>query len=40
LKSHSIAEIARDLGVPRTTLNDTVRRLRQRFEQAGLRAYL
>ena len=40
LKTHSIAEIARDLGVPRTTLNDTVRRLRQRFEQAGLRAYL
>lgn len=40
LKTQSISAIARDVGVPRTTLNDTVRRLRQRFEQAGLRDYL
>jgi RNA polymerase sigma-70 factor, ECF subfamily len=40
LKTESISAIARDVGVPRTTLNDTVRRLRQRFEQAGLRDYL
>jgi RNA polymerase sigma-70 factor (ECF subfamily) len=40
LKTESISAIAREVGVPRTTLNDTVRRLRQRFEQAGLRDYL
>lgn len=40
LKTQSISAIAREVGVPRTTLNDTVRRLRQRFEQAGLRDYL
>jgi RNA polymerase sigma-70 factor (ECF subfamily) len=40
LKTESISAIARAVGVPRTTLNDTVRRLRQRFEQAGLRDYL
>ena len=40
LKTQSIAAIAREVGVPRTTLNDTVRHLRQRFEQAGLRDYL
>jgi len=40
LKSHSIAAIARMLGVPRTTLNDTVRRMRCRFEHTGLRDYL
>lgn len=40
LKTQSISSIAREIGVPRTTLNDTVRRLRQRFEQAALRDYL
>lgn len=40
LKTESISAIARNVGVPRTTLNDKVRRLRQRFEQAGLRDYL
>ena len=40
LKTQSIAAIAREVGVPRTTLNDSVRHLRQRFEQAGLRDYL
>jgi len=40
LKTQSISEIAREVGIPRTTVNDTVRRLRQRFEHAGLREYL
>lgn len=40
MKTQSISAIAREIGVPRTTLNDAVRRLRQRFEQAGLRDYL
>ena len=40
MKTKSISAIAREIGVPRTTLNDTVRRLRQRFETAGLRGYV
>ena len=40
MKTQSISAIAREIGVPRTTLNDAVRRLRQRFEQSGLRDYL
>ena len=40
MKTQSISAIAREIGVPRTTLNDAVRRLRQRFEQAGLRDYV
>jgi len=40
LKTDSVSQIARDLGVPRTTLNDRVRELRRRFEDAGLRDYL
>lgn len=40
LKRHSITEVARQLGVPRTTLHDAIRRLRQHFEDAGLRDYL
>lgn len=40
LKAESISAIARESDTPRTTLNDKVRRLRQRFEQAGLRDYL
>jgi RNA polymerase sigma-70 factor (ECF subfamily) len=40
LKHHSITEVARQLGVPRTTLHDAIRRLRQHFEDAGLRDYL
>ncbi len=40
MKTQSISAIAREIGVPRTTLNDAVRRLRQRFEQTGLRDYL
>jgi len=40
LKTDSVSQIARDLGVPRTTLNDRVRELRRQFEDAGLRDYL
>jgi RNA polymerase sigma-70 factor (ECF subfamily) len=36
----SVAETARELGVPRTTLYESIRRLRRRFEIAGLRKYL
>ena len=39
-KSRTMPEIAEEMGVPRTTLNDWMRRIRQRFEQAGLRNYL
>lgn len=40
LKTDSLSQIARDLGIPRTTLADRVRKLRRCFEQAGLRDYL
>lgn len=40
LKDHSVAEAARQLGVPRRTLRDAIGRLRQHFEEAGLRDYL
>ncbi len=40
LKHHSITEVAHQLGVPRTTLHDALGRLRQHFEEAGLRDYL
>jgi RNA polymerase sigma factor (sigma-70 family) len=40
LKTQSIAEAARTLGVPRTTVNGWVSQLRRRFEKAGLRAYM
>jgi RNA polymerase sigma-70 factor (ECF subfamily) len=40
LISQPLAAIAREWGVPRTTLGDRVRRLRRRFEDAGLQAYL
>lgn len=40
LKSQSVSEIAREMGVPRTTLNSRIARIRQRFEKAGLRQYL
>lgn len=39
-KSRSMSEAARILGVPRTTLHDWMRRIRQRFEKAGMRDYL
>ncbi len=40
LKTQNVSEIARDLGVPRTTVHHSVRRLRQRFENTGLKDYL
>jgi RNA polymerase sigma-70 factor (ECF subfamily) len=40
LKEDSLSQIARDTGVPRTTLYESVRRLRQIFERAGLGKYL
>ena len=39
-KSQTMPEIARAMGVPRTTLNAWMHRIRQRFEKAGLRDYL
>jgi RNA polymerase sigma factor (sigma-70 family) len=40
LKTQSVSEAARTLGVRRTTLYGWIHRLRQRFEQAGLQNYL
>ncbi len=40
LKTETVSEIARNLGIPRTTLHESVRRLRQRFENTGLKEYL
>ena len=40
LKTQTMAEIARNMGVPRTTLNERMRRIRQRFEKAGMEDYL
>lgn len=39
-KSQTMQEIAQEMGIPRTTLNEWLRRIRQRFERAGLRDYL
>ena len=40
LQAQTLAEMARDMGIPRTTLHGSVRRLCQRFEKAGLKDYL
>jgi RNA polymerase sigma-70 factor (ECF subfamily) len=40
LQHHSLAEIARQRGVPRSTLQSQVRKLRVVFDRAGLREYL
>ena len=40
LKHDSIAQVARDMGIPRTTLNAWLRKLRERFEERGLKDYL
>ena len=40
LKTQTLSEIARDMGIPRTTLNESVCRLRRRFESARLKDYI
>ena len=40
LQSQTVSQAARALGVPRTTLQRQVQRLRRCFENAGLRIYL
>lgn len=40
LKTMSVADIARETGIARSTINDRVSELRRRFEKAGLREYL
>lgn len=40
LMHDSVSQIARDMGVPRTTLNAWIVKLRSRFEERGLRDYL
>lgn len=40
LKHHSVSEISREWGVPRTTLRQRVLELRRRFEEAGMRLHL
>jgi RNA polymerase sigma-70 factor (ECF subfamily) len=40
LKIQPVSRASRDLGVPRRTLRDKVRRLRRCFEHAGLKIYL
>lgn len=39
-KSRTMPEIAEEMGVPRTTLNDWMRRIRQRFEKSDMQDYL
>lgn len=39
-QTHSVTEISRDLGIPRTTLNDWMAQIRKRFEEAGFERYL
>jgi RNA polymerase sigma-70 factor (ECF subfamily) len=40
LGTQNVSEISRDMGIPRTTINDWLRQIREQFEDAGLRAYL
>lgn len=40
LRDKSICETARTMGIPRTTLNALVRKVREAFEAAGLHDYL
>jgi RNA polymerase sigma-70 factor (ECF subfamily) len=39
-KSKTMAEVAREMGLPRTTLLEWIRRIRQIFEKAGLGDYV
>jgi len=40
LQHASVSQIARDMGVPRTTVSTAVGRLRAFFEEAGMRRHL
>lgn len=40
LKTQNVSEVARDIGIPRTTLHESVRHLRRRFESTGLKEFL
>jgi RNA polymerase sigma-70 factor (ECF subfamily) len=40
LQHSSVSQIARDMGVPRTTVSTAVARLRAYFEEAGMRRHL
>jgi RNA polymerase sigma-70 factor (ECF subfamily) len=40
LRDDTMAEIAREMGVPRTTLYDRLSKLRDAFREAGLEDYL
>ncbi len=40
LKAQSLSQAAREMGIPRSTLQRQVQRLRRCFEDAGLRIYL
>jgi RNA polymerase sigma factor (sigma-70 family) len=40
LMAQTVTEVARACGLPRSTVADRVRRLRQKFEQSALRKYL
>ncbi len=40
LKHASVSDVARDLGVPRTTLYESIRKLRKHFAEIGLKSYL
>lgn len=40
LKRNTVAGVARELGIPQSTLRDALQRLRPQFEGSGLREYL
>ena len=40
LKAETVSEISRDTGVPRGTIYESIKKLREIFEDAGLRDYL
>ena len=40
LKRDSISVVARDLGIPRSTLRDMLSTVRSRFESGNMREYL
>jgi len=40
LHDSTMAEIAREMGIPRTTLYDRLSKLREAFSEAGLTDYL